>query len=488
MTGTRSRVRISLSFIVCGCVLAIPDAAGASYLDGQIVVDPDHPEWMKRQGGGPGDPEGFLYLGARNADGTRSGGSQSDIINQMKGTGANCLYLMAIRSHGGDGDDTENPFVDFDATKPLDQDILDQWEGWFTEMDDNGIAIYLFFYDDAIDVASNLSWPLDGDGNLHPTEKSFIQGIVDEFEHHENLVWCVMEEVEEMGSDYVEHAKKIAEAIRQADDHDHIIACHQLTGTTFIFPDDPNIDQFAMQIGASSPGDLHGEMLTAWNAANGRYSLNMAETAYHKGLIQNGERTELRRANWATAMGGAYIMVIGTWTSGTPTNDMLRDCGRLVQFFESTNFNTMAPHDELAHGGTQWVLASPGQSYIAYASNLSGEVGIKGMAAGTYDFKWVDCATGGVASQTGISVSAGDRTWPKPGGIGTELAVWITRTGEAGGDGGKSTSGGCVPSTGGSLCCLALACLAAKAACHAGRTESPLIPPRVIQLFHSGLA
>lgn len=197
MTGMRSRVRTSLSFIVCGCccrILAIPDAAGASYLDGQVVVDPDHPEWMKRQGGGPvficgpGDPERFLYLGTRNADGTRSGGNQSDIINQMKGTGANCLYLMAIRSHGGDGDDTENPFVDFDAAKPLDQDILDQWEGWFTEMDDNGIIIYFFFYDDAIDVGSNLSWPLDGDGNLHPTEKSFVQGIVNEFEHHRNLV------------------------------------------------------------------------------------------------------------------------------------------------------------------------------------------------------------------------------------------------------------------------------------------------------------
>ena len=49
--------------------------------------------------------------------------------------------------------------------------------------------------------------------------------------------------------------------------------------------------------------------------------------------------------------------------------------GRLVSFFESTNFNEMAPHDELKNGGTQYVLAAPGDSYIAYASALSGFVG-----------------------------------------------------------------------------------------------------------------
>lgn len=48
-------------------------------LDGQIIVDPNNPSWLKYNGGGPfflagpGDPEGFLYRGALNADGTRNG-------------------------------------------------------------------------------------------------------------------------------------------------------------------------------------------------------------------------------------------------------------------------------------------------------------------------------------------------------------------------------------------------------------------------------
>ena len=53
--------------------------ASGKALDGQIIIDPEHPQWLKRAGGrhvficGPGDPEGFLYRGKRNEDGTRDG-------------------------------------------------------------------------------------------------------------------------------------------------------------------------------------------------------------------------------------------------------------------------------------------------------------------------------------------------------------------------------------------------------------------------------
>ncbi len=43
--------------------------------------------------------------------------------------------------------------------------MLDQWELWFTEMDRNGITIYLFIYDDAIKVGDQVGWHLDENGN-----------------------------------------------------------------------------------------------------------------------------------------------------------------------------------------------------------------------------------------------------------------------------------------------------------------------------------
>jgi len=86
-----------------------------------------------------------------------------------------------------------------------------------------------------------------------------------------------MEETEEMGNDWVAHTKKIAETIRNADDHDHVIAVHKLEGLDFSeFANDPNIDQFAIQYNDSGAEALHDAMVTAWDNAAGRYNLNMA--------------------------------------------------------------------------------------------------------------------------------------------------------------------------------------------------------------------
>ena len=126
-------------------------------------------------------------------------------------------------------------------------------------------------------------------------------------------------------------------------------------------------------------------------------------------------------------MGGAYIMIIGTWTNGTPTAAMLSDCGRTVEFFEGTDFTTMAPHDELAHAGTRWVLADPGRSYIAYTDKPSDMFGLKDLPAGRYDLTWLDCVTGRTVAQKAVNVAAGDHGWRKPQQFGSEIAVWIRR-------------------------------------------------------------
>lgn len=386
---------------------------------GYIVVDPNHPQWLKYQGGGPffmcgpGDPEGFLYRGSRNSDGTRNG-DQMSLINKLKGTRANCIYLMAVRSHGGDGDSTQNPFINSDPSSALDEDILNQWETWFTEMDNSGIVIYFFFYDDSARIWNT------GD-NVGPQERAFIQGLVNRFEHHKHLIWCVAEEYSEAYSSA--RVSNIAAEIRAVDDYNHVIAVHQHSGLVFDFPEDSNIEQFAIQYNNTTASGLHSGMVTAWNNAAGRYNLNMAESLDHG----YGDRETIRKKNWASAMGGAYVMVLRMDIAGTPTSE-LEDCGRLVEFFESTNFNEMSPRDDLKYTGTQYVLAKPPDSYIAYASNLSeADIGLKNMSAGIYDFKWFDCIDGNSVEQTDVSVAAGNQSWSKPAGFGDELAVYIKK-------------------------------------------------------------
>ncbi|GAG04017.1 unnamed protein product, partial [marine sediment metagenome] len=90
-------------------------------LPGQIIIDPDHPQWLKRNGGrhlficGPGDPEDFLYRGKRKADGTREG-DQLQLIERLIAHGGNGIYMQIVRSHGGDGTRDHNPFVDCDPS------------------------------------------------------------------------------------------------------------------------------------------------------------------------------------------------------------------------------------------------------------------------------------------------------------------------------------------------------------------------------------
>ncbi|MCD6394035.1 MAG: serine hydrolase [Planctomycetes bacterium] len=387
---------------------------------GQIIVDPKNPRWLKRQGNGalfmcgPGDPEGFLYRGKLNADGTRNG-DQMQLIEKLKPTGANCIYLMAVRSHGGDGDKTHNPFVGHDPARGLNAKLLDQWEQWFDAMDEAQIVIYFFIYDDSARIWNT------GDV-VGADEKVFLRGLVDRFEHHRNLIWCVAEEYAERLS--ARRVSSIAAVIRAADDNDHAIAVHKNNGLDFAeFADDANIDQFAIQYNVGTAEELHAGMVKAYSAAKGRYSLNMSECA------DNGTGKELRLRNWACAMGGAYVMVLDMDIASTPQSD-LADCGRLVRFFESTDFDTMSPHDELAFAATKYVLARPGKSYIAYSPNSDGKIGLRNVKAGTYDFRWFDCATGKEVVQTGLKVAASNQSWPTPSGIGTETAVYIKRVGQ----------------------------------------------------------
>ena len=212
--------------------------------------------------------------------------------------------------------------------------------------------------------------------------------------------------------------------MRAADDFGHPISVHKLTSLSFTeFADDPNIDQFAIQDNTSPSADeLHGDMVTAFQDAAGRYNLNMTEAFNH------GFGTIAREKNWAVAMGGAYVMVL-SWDIVSTDIESLRDCGCLAGFMESTDFADMEPRDDLAFGGTQYVLANDPESYILYAFSLTGEIGVQGIAAGTYDFRWYDIPTGTYVDQFDIAVAGGDMTWPRPAGIGPELALWVAASG-----------------------------------------------------------
>ncbi len=398
--------------------VALLTGSAPAALPGQVSVHPAYPSFFFYHlagpyfMAGPGDPEGFLYRGTQNPDGTRDGDQQA-LIDKLAPTGANSIYLMAVRSHGGDGDATENPFVDNDPTLELNEAVLDQWESWFAQMDAAGVTIFFFLYDDG-----SMIW---NTGDTVGTEESdFIRALVDRFEHHRHLIWVVAEEYQERYSPA--RVSAIAAEIKAADDHDHPVAVHKLSGLSFDeFADDPALDQYAIQYNVTSADQIHAGLEIAWSEALGRYNLNLAEAADWGGGATSREKA------WAAAMAGAYVMVYQMDIATTPVGD-LEDLGRLRTFMESTDFYTMEPRDDLRNGDTEHVLAREGKSYIVYALQGSSALGLMDFHAGAYDRLWLDIPSGSQLLEQDVQLAAGVQSWTRPAGIGPEAAVYALRT------------------------------------------------------------
>ena len=432
--------------------IRIKDTYGA--YKGQIISDPNYPDKMVynkdvNQDGqldpfflcGPGDPEGFLFRGKRNPDGTRDG-DQMKIIHKLEQNGGNCIYMISVRTNGGDAwkdkynepdvypDDLHNPWIEQNPKNGLNEKILGQWEDWFTEMDKNNIVIYFFIYDDAINVAKQFGWYLDDAGNLNPQEKEFVQALVNRFKHHKNLIWCVMEEGQEIGENWQQHISGIAGAIDEADGHHHLIAGHQLGGNVFFHKNDNHIHQFALQTDkakVNTTNDLHQWILMAYENSEGQYSLVMSEDWVHGNRsVPNGDRKEIRQRNWAAAMAAAYPMVLGMDIANTPIT-WLHDCRILQTFFESTTFSQMRPNDLLSHGETEYIQANEGYDYILYSSHCKDNLGIKYLTGGTYTMTWLDCIGGTRKVIKNVCINRGSQIWEKPSGIGNEAALYILR-------------------------------------------------------------
>jgi len=76
----------------------------SAQMSGQIVVDYRDPSWFRYHEGGsfflcaPGNPEGFLYRGTINPNGTRNG-DQVGLLTKLAPTGANGIYRFEHHKH-----------------------------------------------------------------------------------------------------------------------------------------------------------------------------------------------------------------------------------------------------------------------------------------------------------------------------------------------------------------------------------------------------
>ncbi len=361
----------------------------------------------------------------------------------MSKNGGNGIYFQAVRSHGGDGDADHNPWRDpGNPASGLDPETVRQWRGWFDSLRKAGIVLFFFIYDDG-------SHPFDDgcNGTIGAAERDFVRDLVNAFEDYPNLIWVIQEEFKFVGhagqrrpcdAARLRKAEQLANLINSHDDHGHAVGLHHNIGEPMALPDHPSVDIYVQQAdtrareGKNNLDALHEAGLPG----NGfdsqrRFNYIMGEAYnWHPALVQAKARVTLRKSYYATAMAGGYVTVLGMYPTeqgGDPTDEMLQDMRRLQTFFESTNFNKMAPDDRLRFGGTRWVLAdTAGTSYILYAHDGAGNLGVKGLPPGRYTLRWFDPALGTMVAKQNVR-AAGDVAFDKPAGFGPEVLLYIRR-------------------------------------------------------------
>ena len=112
---------------------------------------------------------------------------------------------------------------------------------------------------------------------------------------------------------------------------------------------------------------------------------------------------------------------------GSPDAD-LNALGFIDNFFRAIpSLNSMVPRNDLKYGNTKFVLAVPGQTYVAYSDAASGNVGVRGLTNGTYNLKWLDTVDGSTVVQNGVLVTTPSRVFVRPASIQSETALYIAK-------------------------------------------------------------
>ena len=121
-------------------------------------------------------------------------------------------------------------------------------------------------------------------------------------------------------------------------------------------------------------------------------------------------------------------LVRKTVTLREELKEKVKAAGGKVDFAQvAANFTPADSTAEMAKQGADVVLTgNPDEDEDIKSLKLTLLFGLKGMAAGKYDFVWFDTIDGETVTQTGVSVSSGNVTWSKPDSMGSEVALYIT--------------------------------------------------------------
>lgn len=196
-----------------------------------------------------------------------------------------------------------------------------------------------------------------------------------------------------------------------------------LANITF-YSDYPYIAIITPKIIIQDADKIHKYLVETWQKTAGRFSLLLNKDPAYIQLAKDGKTDEIRHRNWAAAMAGANI-ILPTGSSHIDSVDIARSNHRLQKFMEDTYFNYTSSKDELAFGGSKYILANQGSVYIIYSLEANQPLGIKSIPKGKYALKWFDCKTGKTLEGK-LEIKKTDRyLWSIPDSMGKEVALYL---------------------------------------------------------------
>ncbi|MEM8745058.1 MAG: hypothetical protein AAGF91_00015 [Actinomycetota bacterium] len=389
--------------------------------EGALTVD-DSGHWFEYENSGEpyflagaGGPDDFLFL---------SDERRQDIVDQLIEHDVRSVSVAAVRSNGGEGDSTDNPFVvSSEPSSGVDDDVLDDWDRFLSQLDEAGIVTWFHLYDSGARPFGACTVDLPAD------EREFVKTLVERFREYRHLVWLPTADHQAgaCSDDLVDLAKveALAAEIRRHDDV-HPLAVQHAVGQPAQYVGNPDIDVFAQQ-GCGPTDALSVDATHAQGAYGDDVYVHSSCDPWHRELLAAGDRTTLRRSWWSSVMAGGYVLFSGAWDAGDPSPGMLADLGRINEFMDSTRFSEMGPLDDLAALDTTWVLGNQlADVYVLYSASNPTTVGVDGVSSGTYRLDWFDPATGRRVAEI-ANVTEETAAFGVPSELGPEVVVHVER-------------------------------------------------------------
>jgi hypothetical protein len=255
-------------------------------------------------------------------------------------------------------------------------------------------------------------------------QKVYVRNAVARLAAYWNVTWNIAFEWNEFME--AEQVAQLVDYVHKIDPWKHPVTVHdqgRFTSGEEVMKN-LHVDFVTLQYDAGRCGEVSKAAEFVWRFT-GKCPVYAQEVTWEGPDKLDGDG--VRRGAWGVAMAGGIVNYAEQFDRIYGNGQGARHVAALIHFFESTDFQQMSPHNELGFAGTQYVLAQPGRSYIAYASKLQGKIGLKNMQAGVYKFLWFDCAAGSEVTKESLTVAGGDQSWDKPDGIDDELAVCIKR-------------------------------------------------------------